>query len=294
VASLLTSRHDHVIPVAAPGRSNIGAMESAGTHTAIVTGANHGIGAAVAAALATRGCAVLCTYLRVDEPDAPGLPAAYREHRARDGAPVADRIRAGGGQAMAVEANLADPVTAAGLFGTAEEYFGPVDILVNNASGWVADTFQPAHTDGFGRAVQAVSPGTWLQQFSVDAMAAGLLIAEFARRHIARGGTWGRIIGLTSGGDLGFPEEVSYGAAKAAQTSYTMSAALELADYGVTANMVYPPVTDTGWVTDAVREFVAASDTHFHVASPAEVAEVIAYLASDAAALITANVITLR
>ena len=82
------------------------------------------------------------------------------------------------------------------------------------------------------------------------------MIAEFARRHIARGADWGRIIGLTSGGDLGFPEEVSYGAAKAAQSNYTMSAALELAPYGVTANMVYPPVTDTGWVTDAVRDMV--------------------------------------
>ncbi len=73
-----------------------------------------------------------------------------------------------------------------------------------------------------------------------------------------------------------------------------MSAALELARYGITANMVHPPVTDTGWVTDSVREAVAATPTLIHVAAPAEVAEVIAYLASDAAALITANVITLR
>jgi 3-oxoacyl-[acyl-carrier protein] reductase len=265
-----------------------------GNHTAIVTGANHGIGEATAAALAARGCAVLCTYLRVDDPAAPAFPPAYRAGRLRDGAPVADRIRAGGGRALAMEANLADPATAAALFDAAEEHLGPVDILVNNASGWVADTFQTAHTDAFGRTVQAVSPGTWLQQFSVDAMAASLLIAEFARRHIARGGTWGRIVGLTSGGDIGFPEEVSYGAAKAAQASYTMSAAIELADYGVTANMVHPPVTDTGWVTDAVRKLVADTPTMVHVAAPEEVAEVIAYLASDAAALITANVITLR
>ena len=119
-------------------------------------------------------------------------------------------------------------------------------------------------------------------------------ISEFARRHIARQATWGRIIGLTSGGDLGFPEEVSYGAAKAAQENYTMSAAIELAPFGITANMVHPPVTDTGWVTDAVREHVAASPGLIHIASPSEVAEVIAYLASDAAVLITANVITLR
>ena len=60
-------------------------MESAGTHTAMVTGANHGIGAAVAAALAARGCAVLCTYLRVDDPAGASFPPAYREDRARDG-----------------------------------------------------------------------------------------------------------------------------------------------------------------------------------------------------------------
>ena len=73
--------------------------ERSGGHTAIVTGANHGIGAAVAATLAERGCAVLCTFLRVDEPSAPGLPEAYREHRVRDGATLVRRIRAGGGRA---------------------------------------------------------------------------------------------------------------------------------------------------------------------------------------------------
>ena len=130
----------------------------AGGHTAIVTGANHGIGEAAAAALAARGCAVLCTYLRVDEPAGPGLPAAYRVNRARDGAPVADRIRAGGGRALAMEANLSDPATAAALFDAAEEHLGPVDILVNNASGWVADTFQPAYTDGLTRWTGRPSP----------------------------------------------------------------------------------------------------------------------------------------
>jgi NAD(P)-dependent dehydrogenase (short-subunit alcohol dehydrogenase family) len=88
----------------------------------------------------------------------------------------------------------------------------------------------------------------WRRIDGPDAMAPALLIAEFARRHRARGGAWGRIVGLTSGGQHGFPDEVSYGAAKAAQENYTMSASVELAPYGVTANIVYPPVTDTGWV----------------------------------------------
>ena len=263
-------------------------------HVAIVTGANHGIGAAVARALASRGCAVLCAYRPLQDPYDPGLPETYRRNRAMSADHVVTEIRASGGTAAAVDADLCDPASAALLFDTAESLLGPVDILINNATGWVADTFTPASTDRLGRTLQPVSEETWSQQFRVDTLAPALLIGEFARRLASRGGSWGRIIGLTSGGDLGFPEEVSYGAAKAAQANYTMSASIELAGLGVTANMVHPPVTDTGWVTDPVREFVASSDRLVHVASPAEVAEVIAFLASEAAALISGNVIVLR
>jgi len=263
-------------------------------HTAIVTGANHGIGAATARALARRGCAVLCTFLRLQDPDDPGTPQAYRDKRAQDAAAVVAGIREQGGTAVAMEADLSGPDTPALLFDTAEEQLGPVDILVNNATGWLADTFAATTADRLGRTLQPVTAATWTRQFTIDAMGAALMISEFAQRHIARQATWGRIIGLTSGGDLGFPEEVSYGAAKAAQVNYTMSAALELARFGITANMVYPPVTDTGWVTDAVRDHVAGRPELIHIATPEEVAEVIAYLASDAAALITANVLTLR
>src|ERR1700761_5166983 len=69
--------------------------------TAIVTGANHGIGAATARALARSGCAVLCTFLRTYDPDDPGTPEAYRDHRAGDATGGIDRIRADGGEAAA-------------------------------------------------------------------------------------------------------------------------------------------------------------------------------------------------
>ena len=224
-----------------------------------MTGANHGIGAAIALALARRGCAVLCTYLRVADPADPGIPQAHRDHRARDAAPVIEQIRAGEGARSRWRPTCRTPRRPAPCSTRPRRHLGPVDILVNNASGWLADTFAPAGTDRLVRSLQRVTADTWRQQFSVDAMAAALMIAEFARRRIARGAAWGRIIGLTSGGGLGFPEEVSYGAAKAVQVSYTMSAALELARFGITANMVQPPVTDTGWVSDAVRDAVAAS-----------------------------------
>jgi 3-oxoacyl-[acyl-carrier protein] reductase len=180
------------------------------------------------------------------------------------------------------------------LFDTAEAVFGPVDILINNATAGGRDTFRATDSDRFGRGLRQVSAETASPVLEVDARGSALMIAEFARRHLARGASWGRIVGLTSGGPLGFPEEVSYGAAKAALENFHMSAAFELADFGVTSNVVHPPITDTGWVTDEVREFVAGSLQHFHIAAPEEVAKVIGYLVSDEAHLITANRIYLR
>ena len=265
-----------------------------GNHVALVTGGNHGIGAATARILADCGARVLVSYFRLKDEHDPGIPKVHRRNRASDAEHVITAIRAKGGKATAVEADLADQTTPRRLFGIAEAELGPVDILVNNATGWLADTFTTEARDRLGRNLVRVSGETFEQQFAVDAGGTATLIAEFARRHTERGATWGRIIGLTSGGPNGFPGEVSYGAAKAALENYTMSAASELAHLGITANVVYPPVTDTGWVTDEVRRLVKESSHYVHIVQPDEVARVIAYLASDYAALITGNVVRLR
>ncbi len=263
-------------------------------HVALVTGANHGIGAATARTLAACGARVAISYLRLEDAPDPGIPELYRENRASDAEDVLADIDAAGGQATALEADLSDPETPGRLLDAAEAEFGPVDILVNNATGWLADTFTSMTSDRGGRNLVRVSAETFDQQFGVDARGAALLISELARRHEERGADWGRIIGLVSGGPLGFPEEVSYGAAKAALHNYTMSAAFELSRLGITANVVYPPVTDTGWVTAAVRREVETRGDLIHIVGPDDVARVIAYLVSDEARLITANVVHLR
>ena len=261
-------------------------------HVALVTGANHGIGAATAETLASCGASVLISYLRTYDPD--DYPEPYRSNRAKGANDVLSAIHAYGGQAVEMEADLRDVSVVSKLFDYAEAELGFVDILINNATGWVADTFTAGKEHVTGVRSDGLTASTHDQVFSVDARGGALLIAEFAHRHIARQANWGRIIGLTSGGPLGFPTEISYGAAKAALENYTMSAAFELAQFGITANIVYPPVTDTGWVNDSVREHVRNSNELIHIVDPKDVGEVIAYLSSDFAKLITANIVHLR
>ena len=256
---------------------------------ALVTGANHGIGAATAIALADRGADVLVTYLR-----SVNDGTEYGKTRSRDGSSVKSAIVARGRACHTVEADLSDPDTPLRLFDDAETLLGPVSILVHNASGWRKDSFGAGGRDSLGRAQNPVTAESIDAQLHVDARAGALLMAEFIRRHRVRGARWGRIVTLTSGEGRAFPGEVSYGASKAALISYTLSAAAEMAADGVTANVVYPPVTDTGWITDEVREFVESDHDHHHIASPDEVAEVIAWLCSGAGRIVTGNVIRLR
>jgi 3-oxoacyl-[acyl-carrier protein] reductase len=278
-----------------PTRPRVRGVLPLSGRVAIVTGANHGIGAAIARGLAARGADVLVTYLRFT-PDLSrsNLSREYHDARARDGSAVVAAIAALGRRAVAVEADLTAPDAAPSLFERAEHDLGPVSMLVHNASGWKRDSFGGGRVDHVGQAGFAVNAESIDAQMLVDARAGALLMQELVDRHRARRATWGRIVTMTSGTGGAFPGQVSYGAAKSALISYTLSAASEMARDGICANVVYPPVTDTGWITDDVRQFVERDDEHHHIATPDEVAETVVWLCADANHLVTGNIIRLR
>jgi 3-oxoacyl-[acyl-carrier protein] reductase len=113
------------------------------------------------------------------------------------------------------------------------------------------------------------------------------MIAEFARRHIARGARWGRIVNVSTAGAERFPSEISYGASKYALESYTRSAAMELGKFGINVNVVSPGPVQTGWITAELERAILPTIPLGRTGNPEDVADVIVFLASHQARWVT-------
>ncbi len=274
--------------------------------TAIVTGGNnpHGIGAAAARALAAQGAAVLIHYYRTPRQNAiPRLDtfgdAYYLAMQENTAQHVVDEIRAAGGRADSFEGDLGDPEVIPALFDAAETAFGPVQILVCNAAHSVPDTLLPGKSadagdralGGLGLLQTTLTAESHDRHFAVNSRATALMMAEFARRHIARGDSWGRIITISTDGAAGFGGEVSYGASKYAVESLSRAAAKEFGSHGITVNIASPGPIQTGWM-GAELEALSASRTPLGRAGlPEDVADVVVLLASEQARWLTGQLL---
>lgn len=228
---------------------------------ALVTGASRGIGRATALHLAASGAQVIVNY----------------RGQAEAAAAVVDQIVAAGGTARSLQADVSDSADIDRLLAQTLEAYGRLDIVVNNA-GITRDNL-----------LLRMKADEWDAVLDTNLRGAFLLTKAALKPLLkARGG---RIISITSViGLLGNAGQANYAAAKAGLIGFTRSIAREVASRNITVNAVAPGFIETditASLTDATKEQVLAQIPLARWGQPTDVAQLVTFLASDAAAYIT-------
>ena len=276
----------------------------------LVTGGNnpHGIGAAVAKAFAVQSAKSFIHFFRHEtdfgykehvqsHPRQPGLEFFFEQQR-KTADEVVTSIRNNGAEAESWEGDLRDSKNVNRLFDEAEKVFGQVDILVNNAAEYVADTFLPSFTikkepqlwEG-GPTITTIDVESHDRHFAVNSRAVAILMSIFARRIIERKTNWGRIINISADCAWGCPKEISYRASKYALESYSRSAAAEVGPYGITVNVVSPGPVQSGYLSPEMEEKLTADIPLRRVGRPEDIANTVVFLASEQASWVTGQLI---
>jgi 3-oxoacyl-[acyl-carrier protein] reductase len=177
---------------------------------------------------------------------------------------------------MYVAADLSVASTASELFDQVQEALGPISALV------VVHTYDP------GGGLLDITADEFDRHMAISPRATLLLVAEFARRYSGPAGL-GRIVTFTS--RLPLKGSIAYAASKGAIEWITISAAAELASRGITANGVNPGPNDTGWMDDHQREQLTEQSPLGRVGTPADAAELVAFLCSKDSSWITGQII---
>jgi 3-oxoacyl-[acyl-carrier protein] reductase len=170
-----------------------------------------------------------------------------------------------GARSLFVQGDLARPECPAEVFDEVERDLGPVTALVLS------------HAESVNSGILSTTLESFDRHIAVNARASWLLIREFARRF---GGErrGGRIVALTSDA---ITDEVPYGASKGALDRIVFAAARELAELGITSNLVNPGPIDTGWMSDDVRRWVLDRTPAGRGGRPADTAALVAFLLSE-------------